>query len=103
MPHDELIERLLATRSIQHTVSARDDDDPVPRVPINPDGPEAAEALTTMQARLDRVRSIVENGYPNQPAKVDQCKHGRFGYEDCIACYDEALLEALGISGLVER
>jgi hypothetical protein len=51
MPHDELIERLLATRSIQHTVSARDDDDPVPRVPINPDGPEAAEALTTMQAR----------------------------------------------------
>jgi hypothetical protein len=51
MPHDELIARLLATRSIQHTVSARDDDDPVPRVPINPDGPEAAEALTTMQAR----------------------------------------------------
>jgi hypothetical protein len=24
MPHDELIERLLATRSIQHTVSARE-------------------------------------------------------------------------------
>jgi hypothetical protein len=61
----------------------------------------AAEALTTMQARLERVRSIVENGYPGQPAKIDQCKHGRFGYEDCIACYDEALLEALGASGLV--
>jgi hypothetical protein len=95
MPHDELIERLLATRSIQHTVSARDDDDPVPRVPINPDGPEAAEALTTMQAReatLIRERDMLREAL--RPFTVNQV---------VTNAHFRAAKEALGTSGLVER
>jgi hypothetical protein len=98
MAHDELIEQiaLAICREVDDPSCFYNEQDIVRCY-----RPHAQAALTTMQARLDRVRSIVENGYPNQPAKTDQCKHGRFGYEDCIACYDEALLEALGTSGLV--
>jgi hypothetical protein len=49
---DALVERLRATRQVSFTVSARDDDDPVPALPINPDGPAAADAIATLQERV---------------------------------------------------
>lgn len=33
----------------------------------------------------------IANGYDVPTNKVDQCEHGKFGWEDCIACYDKAL------------
>lgn len=49
-----------------------------------------------LEARLAAVRSVIEGGYPDQPTGVrDQCPHGRFSWEDCIVCYDDALLAAL--------
>jgi hypothetical protein len=44
--------------------------------------------------------AIVE-GYPTPAVKVDQCEHGQFGWEDCIACYDIALQAA--VDGLRAR
>jgi hypothetical protein len=101
MPHDELSERLLATRSIQHTVSARDDDDPVPRVPINPDGPEAAEALTTMQAREATLIREIQRAKLLIGAKNDNLHeaHRQSNINEAWHVLDEAL----GTSGLVER
>jgi len=65
---------------------------------------EAADRITDLQTRLERyetalerVRAVVENGYPDI-GKTAKCPHDRFGFEDCIACYDEALLKALGDS-----
>jgi hypothetical protein len=110
MPHDELIERLLATRSIQHTVSARDDDDPVPRVPINPDGPEAAEALTTMQAReATLIRDARSAGFDAAVLRIEQWAPGFYSDDtrrklEAIVCDLRRVKdEALGTSGLVER
>jgi hypothetical protein len=102
MPHDELIERLLATRSIQHTVSARDDDDPVPRVPINPDNARSRSPH----------HNASEGGYPNKGAETI-CALIKFDEDDdeerhmrssgcSIKDYRRAA-EALGTSGLVER
>ncbi len=41
------------------------------------------------------MRRVLDNGYPTPARKVDQCEHGRFGWEDCIACYDDELERAL--------
>jgi hypothetical protein len=43
-----------------------------------------ALACTTFEAAIGE-------GYPTPTEKRDQCVHGQFGWEDCIACYDEAL------------
>jgi hypothetical protein len=34
----------------------------------------------------------IGEGYEPPKDKTTQCPHGQFGWEDCIACYDEALL-----------
>jgi hypothetical protein len=57
----------------------------------------AAEPLIRANERgkvVARFRDAIANGYPTSPNKRDQCAHNKFGWEDCIACYDEAL-EAL--------
>jgi hypothetical protein len=74
---------------------------------------EAASAIRSLTAQLDAekalregererivayMRDAIGEGYPSPPNKVDQCAHGQFGWEDCIACYDEVLeakLEAI--------
>jgi hypothetical protein len=69
----------------------------------NPDGPEAADKLEALSGRIEAVRKVIEEGYPGQPTKIEQCKHGRYGYEGCITCYDEALLNALdGVVALAQ-
>ena len=69
----------------------------------------AATQLEAMQAEIDQrdkrlqaVRDVIEGGYVGV-AKVDQCQHGRFGFEDCVACYDEALLAALDGRASLDR
>jgi hypothetical protein len=47
-----LIDRLRERCSLPSTVSARDDDDPPVAVYLNPDGPEAAQALEKMREAL---------------------------------------------------
>lgn len=59
--------------------------------------PENAAELLGLAANL--LRDAVAQGYPTPPNKVDQCEHGKFGWEDCIACYDEKLL---GIADQIE-
>jgi len=54
--------------------------------------------------RIAAVREVIErggfrfvNGKPfyGEFEHGEKCDHDRFGYEDCIGCYDEALLAAL--------
>ena len=61
---------------------------------INPDGPEAAATIEQLQSRISAVRAVIEQGYP-EPQGVEKCPHDRYGWEGCIACYDDALLTAL--------
>ena len=56
---------------------------------------EARALAERLREALGRVQHVIDNGYPTPGNKVDQCQHGKFGWEDCIACYDEALLAAL--------
>jgi len=46
----------------------------------------------SVEAACDLFEAAIRDGYPTPANKVDQCEHGKFGWEDCIACYDEALL-----------
>jgi hypothetical protein len=49
-----------------------------------------------LQARLDAVQRVIETGYPSTGLKNNEkCEHGSFGFENCMGCYDEALLAAL--------
>jgi|SRR5882672_2526461 len=38
------------------------------------------------------LETAIAEGYRVPAIKADQCLHGKFGWEDCIVCYDEALL-----------
>src|SRR5882757_9436315 len=38
------------------------------------------------------LETAIAEGYRVPAIKADECLHGKFGWEDCIACYDEALL-----------
>jgi urease accessory protein UreF len=51
---------------------------------------EAAERAT-IEKVVAEMRDAIEAGYPAPERKVDQCSHSKFGWEDCIACYDDAL------------
>jgi len=48
-------------------------------------------ATATRTLAADMLQKVIENGYPTPARKVDQCAHGKFGWEDCIACYDNQL------------
>ena len=52
---------------------------------------KAAGRVQGVMEVITRIRDRIGEGYPVPPNKVDQCEHGRFGWEDCIACYDEAI------------
>lgn len=64
-------------------------------------GPECLAAHRELGAREERaqivaaVRQAINFGYAVPEQKTDQCEHGRFGWEDCIACYDDALEQIL--------
>lgn len=45
------------------------------------------------QSRIARVRATIEAGY-NAPPE-GKCPHDKYYFEECIACYDDALLTAL--------
>lgn len=54
----------------------------------------AEAALAEARRALDAVRKVIEEGYTAE--LVDRkCQHDRWSHEDCVACYDEALLAAL--------
>lgn len=65
------------------------------------DGREVTERAASL------LETAIGDGYPAPANKVDQCEHGKFGWEDCIACYDDVLtgvvaaIRALGNSGQV--
>jgi hypothetical protein len=48
-----------------------------------------------IERACDAFDLAIIDGYPTPAHKVDQCTHGKFGWEDCIACYDEALASAI--------
>lgn len=48
------------------------------------------------EAAAAMIERAVEGGYPTPAERADQCEHGKFGWEDCIACYDEVLIETAG-------
>lgn len=52
--------------------------------------------IAHLKERLEATYKVIVYGYPGQPAKTERCEHGRYGYEDCIECYDRALLAAIG-------
>lgn len=52
---------------------------------------QAEEAMRAKAA--DLLRKAIEDGYPTPADKTAQCEHGQFGWEECIACYDEQLLK----------
>lgn len=49
-----------------------------------------ADGLTEAQ-RGAIVRDAMAQGYGPPARKVDRCEHGKFGWEDCISCYDDHL------------
>ena len=40
----------------------------------------------------EKFQAAIEDGYDVPARKVDQCQHDKFGWEDCIACYDQHLM-----------
>lgn len=57
-----------------------------------PQAPASDRAMVLEEAAL-LLEAAIEEGYAAPANRVDECKHGKFGWEDCIACYDERLLE----------
>lgn len=76
---------------------------------LTPDQPiwlAAMEAYASEREReaIERAARMLEaaiaEGYPTPANKVDVYKHSKFGWEDCIACYDEKLT---GIATAIRR
>ena len=93
----ELVERLRDSVTLEYSraISERD------KIDETTLGDEAATRIEQLlqdreriEARLAAVRHVIESGYRGVD-KADKCSHGRYGFEDCIACYDEALIAAL--------
>lgn len=40
------------------------------------------------------LHAAIAEGYRAPANKADQCEHGKYGWEDCIACYDDELAKA---------
>jgi dihydrofolate reductase (trimethoprim resistance protein) len=47
-----------------------------------------AEALEEAAKLLE---DVIGRGYSTPTNKTDKCPHDKFGWEDCIACYDDVL------------
>lgn len=54
--------------------------------------------LTAKTAECERLRESMQNvingDYPH-PRRVEQCVHGKYGYEECTECVDDYLQQAL--------
>lgn len=92
--------RHLAERVVSRTrgydIKLRDDDS---RIAMITDALDAARLQGWNECRevaAAMIERAVEGGYPTPAEKADQCEHGKFGWEDCIACYDEVLIETAG-------
>lgn len=58
---------------------------------------ELAEKVSDLEARIAATKDVIGSGYPAipDPARKGWCIHNMMFHEDCIGCYDEALLAAL--------
>jgi len=54
-------------------------------------------ALTERAQIVAFMREAIEQGYPSPTGAGarSECEHGKFRWEDCIACYDEHLWSKL--------
>ncbi len=43
----------------------------------------------------DTFEAAISDGYDIPGSKVEKCEHDRFGWEDCIACYDIHLMASV--------
>ncbi len=64
-------------------------------------------ASTVRAEALEEAARVLEDaigrGYSTPVNKIDKCQHDKFGWEDCIACYDDALtLTVAAIRALAE-
>ncbi len=55
----------------------------------------AAHRETALDEAAAKFRDAIGRGYPEPENKRDKCPHDRFGWDDCIACYDEHLEAAI--------
>jgi hypothetical protein len=55
----------------------------------------ATDRLAVVEECAAKMRDAIGRGYSVPTNKVDKCEHGKFGWEDCIACYDVALVRAI--------
>lgn len=51
----------------------------------------ARHRIQALEEAAKIMRDAIASGYVAPPRKVDRCAHGKFGWEDCISCYDDAL------------
>lgn len=51
-------------------------------------------ARVGLEAAAKMMMRAIADGYPDPEKKTDQCEHGKFGWEDCIPCYDDKLCDA---------
>lgn len=58
--------------------------------------------VAELQTRIIATHGVIESGYRGID-KADKCAHDRYGFEDCIACYDEALMNALNGDATLTR
>lgn len=54
---------------------------------------EERVARMALEAAAVKLEKAISNGYTPPVLKTDKCEHGRFGWEDCVGCYDDALSE----------
>jgi hypothetical protein len=84
-----LIDRLRERCSLPSTVSARDDDDPPVAVYLNPDGPEAAQALEKMREALTQCRGLfteIRNDWSDPRA---ECREGWAVIDEALSLLEE--------------
>lgn len=55
----------------------------------------AAHRLAALDEAAEAFRTAIAQGYPTPPKKTETCAHNKFGWDDCIACYDEHLEAAI--------
>lgn len=52
---------------------------------------EEREVARGVEEACAAFETAISEGYPTPINKRDECEHGKFGWDDCIACYDNAL------------
>jgi hypothetical protein len=66
-----------------------------PRTSLHtPTDRHAEGRIAGLEEAATAFEKAISEGYLTPANKTDQCEHGKFGWEDCIACYDDALYAA---------